>query len=56
MESWASLGGKEGYTNIQILAESGIKRGVLKSEERDFTNYTNQLQPPMWLWFPFLMI
>ena len=27
MESWVGLGGKEGHTKIQILAEPGLNRG-----------------------------
>ena len=41
MESWGSLGGKEGRTNVQISAEPGIKLGTLWSEGRDLTNCDN---------------
>ena len=42
MESWVSLGVKEGYTNIQISAEMGTEPGTLWLQSRDLTNCTNQ--------------
>ena len=41
MENWISLGGKEGYTNIQISAKLTIEPGTLWLECRDLTNCTN---------------
>ena len=46
MESWVGLGGNEGRTNIQILAEPGIEPGILWSEGRDLTNCANYARPP----------
>ena len=45
MESWVSLGGKEGCINIRILAKPGIELGTLWSEGRDLTNCTNHARP-----------
>ena len=45
MESWVSLDGKEGRTNIQISAEQGIELGTLWSESRDLTNCANHARP-----------
>ena len=45
MESWVGIGGKEGRTNIQILAEPGIKLGILWSKGRDLTNCANHARP-----------
>ena len=51
MESWVSLGGKEGRINIQILAEPGIELGTLWSEGRDLTNCTSPPAcPPFLMW------
>ena len=38
MESWASLGRKEGRTNIRISAEHRIEMGNFWLEGRDLTN------------------
>ena len=38
MESWVSLGGKEGRTNIRISAKPGIEPVALRLEGRDLTN------------------
>ena len=45
IESWVSLGGKEGRTNIQIMAELRIQMGTLWSENRYLTNCTNHACP-----------
>ena len=40
LESWVSLGGKEGRTNIRISAKPSIEPGTLWLEGRDLTNCT----------------
>ena len=44
MESWDSLGGKEGYTNIRISAKPGIEPGAWWLEDRDLANYAKHAQ------------
>ena len=45
MESWVSLGGKEGHTKFQTLAEPRIELGTLRLEGRDLTNWANNACP-----------
>ena len=47
MESWVSLGGKEGRKNVQHSNESGIALGTVWSEVRDITNCTNRARPKL---------
>ena len=37
MESWVSLGGKQGHTSNSNLDRAGIELGTLRSESRDLT-------------------
>ena len=45
MESWVSLGGKEGRTNIRVSAKPGIEPGILWPEGRDLTKCADHAHP-----------
>ena len=51
IESWVSLGRKEGPINIWVSANPRIELGTLWLEGRDLTNCANHANPMMWLYW-----